>query len=459
MTAIPAFLACCLLAQAPSIDRDLAGLAASDKSVSLEAAGAIEERGKSALHALRTFESTAPPEAKVRARSLIDLIEDQRLLRATPVRLDLRETPLPDAVGELARSSGYRIELRRGVGAVQRSRKVTLQTDPGVGFWEALDRLGQAGKVAQVAGAFGELHHDGASIVLADEDRPTPPTSYAGPYRVRLKRLERERRTTLATKATDSRPVGSMTATIEVAAEPGIIPTPSGPAVVIEAIDDLGQDLTARPFPNSGSPSWKSLRARDLEPLQVGGDASFEDAIPLHLPERPGTAIRRVRGYAPIQAIARTGDTLEIPLDAPPEREHTLGGVSIRVISVQSGGPQSVVRLSILGATQPRPAVSAGRRQASLSGFNPPFRAEECLLLLDADGRPLPLMSTPVVPVNPLIVQTGPVELTLKTIANPGLASIRPGSEPQKPPVRLIYARVVGVSTEVPFEFADLPMP
>jgi hypothetical protein len=459
MTTAALLLACSLMAQAPEIDAAIAGLAASDKSVRAESAGVLEERGKAALPALRKLETTASPEVKAEARSLIDLIEGQRLLRATQVRLDLRDAPLADAVRELARASGYRIELKPAEGADRPGRKVTVQGDASTGFWEALDRLGQAGGLAQDTGAFGELHRDGPSIVLSDDDRPTPPTSYAGPYRVRLKRLERERRTTLAIKAADSKPVGSMTATIDVVAEPGLIATSVGPVVLIEAIDDLGQDLSTRPTLGMGTPSSRNLRARDLDPLQVGGDASFDDSFPLHLPDLPGSSIRRIKGYVPIQAVARTGDVLEIPLEAPGDGEHTLGGVSIRVVAVQPGGPQSLVRLSIRGAVQPQPAVSAGRRQASLSSFNPPFRAEERFSLFDADGRPLPLMTTPPAPSNPQALAASSIEVTLRTIPDPGLMSMRPGTAPQKPPARLVYARVVGVFTEIPFDFTDLPMP
>src|SRR5438445_11192676 len=71
-------------------------LASPREAVRAEAAGALEERGRPALPALYRARSAGDPDLRRRVEGLIDLIERQRLLRATRVRLDFADRPLPE---------------------------------------------------------------------------------------------------------------------------------------------------------------------------------------------------------------------------------------------------------------------------------------------------------------------------------------------------------------------------
>ena len=141
-------LALALDAQAPADDAaDLAGrVASADPAAREEAEGRLEEVGPAALPALRiAAEKAEDPVAGRRLADLIDLIERRRLLRATPVVLDLKDVPVAEAVAELSRVSGLRVALDPPDDPAWARRSVSLATRGPIGFWEAIDRLGAAG--------------------------------------------------------------------------------------------------------------------------------------------------------------------------------------------------------------------------------------------------------------------------------------------------------------------------
>jgi hypothetical protein len=128
----------------------------------------LKRIGEPALEALRKALKCDDAETRRAAGDLLKGIEaralTERLLAPKRVRLDMRDMPVPDAVAELSRQSGYRIELQ-GDQAALRARKVTLQTGETT-FWEAFDRLcREAGLV---------------------EATPVNPYAYTAPARIHL---------------------------------------------------------------------------------------------------------------------------------------------------------------------------------------------------------------------------------------------------------------------------------
>jgi hypothetical protein len=96
------------------------------------------------------------------------------MLAPKRVTLKLDNASLKDALAELTRVSGYRVELQGGLPQQQVSLDVQNTT-----FWEALDKLSaQAGLVLQ-------QHHDmQGGLILYAQNSVTPFVDYRGPFRV-----------------------------------------------------------------------------------------------------------------------------------------------------------------------------------------------------------------------------------------------------------------------------------
>jgi hypothetical protein len=105
----------------------------------------LEAIGRPALDALRQAARSSDLETSRRAGELVKHMEEkmalESLLAPKKVHLKLKDTPVLDAVDQLARQSGYTIQIQ-GDRAALASRKVTLDTGATT-FWQAFDQLCQ----------------------------------------------------------------------------------------------------------------------------------------------------------------------------------------------------------------------------------------------------------------------------------------------------------------------------
>ncbi|GIW79983.1 MAG: hypothetical protein KatS3mg105_1790 [Gemmatales bacterium] len=112
------------------------------------AAEKLEKIGVPALEALRKAVEHPDIEVKRRATELVAKIEKHverdRILAPTFVHLVCKDLPVADAVAQLAKQSGYAIELQGNS-----DMRVTLDTGKTT-FWQAFDHLCRAGKLVEV---------------------------------------------------------------------------------------------------------------------------------------------------------------------------------------------------------------------------------------------------------------------------------------------------------------------
>src|SRR5262245_10081299 len=103
----------------------------------------LEALGTAALNALRQAAQSKDLETSRRAGELVKKMEEKidlaSLLAPKRVRLNLKDKSVIDAVADLARQSGYSIEVQ-GDRTALANRKITLDTGD-TSFWEALDQL------------------------------------------------------------------------------------------------------------------------------------------------------------------------------------------------------------------------------------------------------------------------------------------------------------------------------
>ena len=325
-----------LTAQAPADNpADLAGrVASADPAAREEAEGRLEEMGRAALPALRiAAEKAEDPVAARRLADLIDLIERRRLLRATPVALDLKDAPVAEAVAELSRGSGLRVALDPPDDPAWARARITLATRGPIGFWDAVDRLGAAGglRVEPVSYWANSPKDVPAVRLVRGEGSPVRP-SYAGPYRVELTSLDRHRQVARPREGRPPKVVDEFTASLQLVAEPGILVDRNGSPRLLEALDDRGADL--RP-PSARDPSSPRMgfSFRQWRPtLEV---ETYR--IPLAIPAARGGTLKRLRGVLPIIAYARTGPLVSVPLGAAVNRPLSASGVTLTVRRLDRG--------------------------------------------------------------------------------------------------------------------------
>ncbi len=126
-----------------------------------EARKELEAFGTAALDALKKAAQSDDLETSRRASEIVRKLEERiatdNILAAKRVRLNLKDTPVLDAVTQLAKQSGYDLQVTGDRGALA-DRKVTLDTGETT-FWQALDQLcAQAGLSEVAAPEQGFLH-------------------------------------------------------------------------------------------------------------------------------------------------------------------------------------------------------------------------------------------------------------------------------------------------------------
>src|SRR5262249_27348295 len=116
-----------------------------------KAAKELDALGAPALELLRKAVRDGEPEVRKRADELVKKIEKvaerERVLGATKVHLVFKDKPVPDAVAEVQKKTGYHLTLHDPEGKLK-DRKVTLDTGETT-FWGALEQFCQKAGLAE----------------------------------------------------------------------------------------------------------------------------------------------------------------------------------------------------------------------------------------------------------------------------------------------------------------------
>jgi hypothetical protein len=158
---------------APTTERLIEQLGSREFKLREAAVKALANRGEEALPAMRKALQHPDPEVRKQLEQLVGDTERAALL--APKRVTMKfDGALKDALAELSRHSGYRVDLQGG--PLQQSVSLDLKNAT---FWEALDKISaQSGLVLQ-------QHHDmQGGLVLYAQNSITPFIDYRGPFRV-----------------------------------------------------------------------------------------------------------------------------------------------------------------------------------------------------------------------------------------------------------------------------------
>jgi hypothetical protein len=281
--------------------------------------------GAPALAGLRQAADSQDPEVRRRAIDLVRHIEKQgeaaRLLEAKRVRLAYHDTPVSEAVAELARRTGFAIQLEGDVSKLAH-RRLTFDTGP-VPFWEAFDQFCRkagvsepellpdgeqrrgtnanvnnpyAPRMAYPAGGYtyynpynADFNH--TRLTLVEGQPPDLPTCTVGA--VRLRELPAHVPLPAVLAGSDERLVG-----LQVAAEPDVAWQGVLALHVTRAVDERGRRLP-QPLPFFGSPTnagdspYGYVRMWD----PYGYNSNVRPSDPRHIPVRlrVGPSVQRLK--------------------------------------------------------------------------------------------------------------------------------------------------------------------
>lgn len=302
----------------------------------------LEKLGPAALDALRAAVKDGEPEVQLRAQALLRKAEDKeqaarrqaeaaRILAPKMVRLSFKQTPLPDALADFVKQSGYALHLHDPDGKLA-GKKVTLDTGE-VAFWEAFDRfcaaagLVEAGSrdlfsrpgAAGAAGAAGEVEipvlpaqprprrQPGVNLVPQPlppppvPDIPAPPPAPAAPGALAVA-------VAVAQPAAAVQPAPPAAAAAAAAAVP-IVATP-GTFVLTAGTPP------ALPTCYAGAARIRALPARDV-PLPAS--AAGEAVLPLEVRLEPRAQLQAVAAVRITRALDDQGQKLDQLADPNPD--------------------------------------------------------------------------------------------------------------------------------------------
>jgi hypothetical protein len=304
----------------------------SDRYEEREAASeALDALGATALDSLRIALKSPSPETRKRAGDLVQRIEKRletaELTQPKMIRLVYNDTPVTEAVQDMARKTGFPIQIE-GDQTKLANRKITLDTSE-IPFWQAVDQFCEkAGFVERGSVAIADTNKPAVeqrdvgirkmvvmqdasmgsarpeTLVLLDGKLSAVPTYYGGALRVRVL----PRMVAAAGAAKNDAPVkyreGGIILTVEISPEPKVGVRTILSVRVEKVLDDQGNELkTPLPYIYGRDENgdlemhWRGGLGNSIYADGMGaGDLSTR--VPLRL-DLPGgvKSLKEVRGY------------------------------------------------------------------------------------------------------------------------------------------------------------------
>lgn len=456
----------------------------SDRFAEREAAARVlDGLGEKALPALREA-STQGEDAEVRrrAQALVARIEKrlltERILTPKRVRLTFRDTPVVDAVRELAAKAGYpgQVVIQGDLKNVSQ-RRITWDSGE-LTFWEALTQLCERASLIEKAPQVdsskdskdtndqlrarpalplglrpGAAANDG-KIYLTDGKPVAYPTAFIGSLRIR------------ALPVPDNQKLASEPGFIfEVSPEPGLSWQNLVDVRIERAVDEHGQQLQ-QPVSLAGgiSPMDKVAWQANIVILNEVDVPGFEDnlgrqmLVRLRGAKEPSGTLKEVFGMfaARVQTPVESILTIDDVLNAGGQTYTLDDGTSLKVVGVQEvkrgTTRQYVVRAECQtqgGNVLPRfVRINRGAGQVAIVQVqDTPKPSDLSLALLDVQGKPYQLVRQSIDGFNMNFnVCTQSVNVTFQARADQG------------PPGKLVMNGRRIVSIEVPFTLRDVPV-
>jgi hypothetical protein len=460
----------------------------------------LDDLGEAALESLRLAARAGDPETRRRAAELVERISTRlttaRILAPTVIELNYKDTPLADAVADLAKRTGAPIVLHDP--ARLRGRTVTVATGP-VPLWQAVEQLcrkadlhewdgftplaGAPQPVAQTVQQVPAIGPQGQVVIrsrtvssgpvggnqirLLDGPGPDLPAHHAGAVRVRL--LPAGTPFPVTNRGADD-----IILPLQISAEPKLGWQGALDLRVDRAVDDQGQVLKAssassalptgenelmllangvlisRPAVRAGPVGVRVTKgarpARRLAELSGSVAAQVRISEPLITLNEPEKAVRQTaRGGSDtvfkLTDFTRRGGEVQVAAEVQLPPDVQLAQPALGIAAGLPGGPLPLPPGAVI---RPVPGAPAGGPGATYAG------GTDCqgLAVEDAQGRRFTVARG-----QHEITQPSPQGYTCRISAL--FTPPAKGAEP----ARLVFTAARQVTIEVPFAVKDVPLP
>jgi hypothetical protein len=421
----------------------VAKLGSAEPAERAAATESLKALGRGALPALQHAMRAGDAGVRERASALWETIQRDLMTRPSLVRLDGRDRPLANVLGDLEVQTGLTLRLDQSV----RGRLVALREPAPVAFWTALERLG----------LWGIYYHnpgEGQFPRLELREAPAPAfTSTAGPFRVSLRglHLHRDRQLIRGPWVRSDRfgqrinvpsedlkgEAVTFFGGLEVMVEPRMWFTQEAPARLIEASDDLGQSLV----PDAADLATRLNDNAHFAFYPGSGVAQSWTEFRLRPTDHPGR-VARLRGVVPVMLhLRRPEPTLVIPLAAAAGKTFRCDDAEFTIQTVNDSPTATnvamTVRLNLDKADLPANA------DGELITSRLLVMGEHQLQLTDAAGTVLAYSTS-----------SGSGGGSTPSVHNWTIHTFRNGRA-----THLRYSSMLRVRSEAAFNFRDVPLP
>jgi hypothetical protein len=429
-----AWLLCCVAGVAarpdgsepvqPSVEQLIERLGNRDFKTREAAAKVLAVRAEEALPAMRKAITHPDPEVRQRLEQLVAETERAVLLAPKRITIKMENALLKDALAELSRQSGYRVDLQGGM-----PQQIVNLDVKNATFWEALDKLSaQAGLILQ-------QHHDmQGGLILYAQNSVTPFVDYRGPFRVWATGFHYNKSLTFGSIPRTQPGVGQRTEQMSfmfsVVAEPKLPLLGLGQPKLTAAVDDQDNSLVPPAAKNGVYETYHSgyYGYRNLV---------LQTQVQLVGPGAAARSMKLIRGALPVTLLAE--QRAEITIDqilAVKDKKFESKDITLEIAEVKEA-PGKTYQI-----------VMTARR----NGKDPPYdytwtnSLHQRIELLDDKGQKFQSHGFNWINGTPTTVQ--------------GTFMFGDGGNAQLgKPQKLIYYGWVTMQHQVEFEFKDLPLP
>ncbi len=465
----------------------------SDRYEDREAAfKALDALGPTALEELRTALTGRDEETRRRAVELVQLIERRQesaqLTQPKMVHLVYSDTPVTQAVQDMARKTGFQIQIE-GDQTKLANRKITLDTGE-IPFWQAVDefclkaglvergsmvvpentnpnvygRRAGMGMRIDMASGFGGPRPEVPLVFLEGKPQALP-TYYGGAVRVRVL----PRATPTANAPQNGSPVndneGGRLLTIEISPEPKMGWQSVLSVRIEKVLDEQGNELKA-PLPYLCEPSdygdleqvWAMGGIRDVRFDGAGQNSNRYTQVPIRLhASKDVKKLKEVHGFVaaevltPMQPLITVEDILNASDKAVPGK----GGGSLKVSEVKRDDKGQVTLQVVVEKPAAPQAEARAARMRMMWGGGMPVQAQpndvnavgKTLSLVDEKGQAFKLVAVENKVLDSETGGTVEYRLTFQP----------PAGAPK--PAKLVYTGQRQTTIDVPFILKDVPLP
>lgn len=415
-------------APAPSMERLIEQLGAEEYTARDAADKALLALGSKALPALRKAKAHEDPEVRRRVGELLLTLERADLLAPKRVTLRLTNRPLRQAVTELAKQTGYKVELWPDAASNGEREKLpySFQLDD-VPFWTALDKVCAAGSLVLQEG-YGDDH-----LRLHYQESRVPFIHHHGPFRMVAQGFHYSRSINFGVLPKDSPELGQrseyLSFSFSVSVEPRLPLLGVGPAKLSAAQDDRN-NLMHPPEANNPNEGPQYFN---------GGYRSFcqQTQVNLFRASRDARMARLIRGTVPVTLLVEQKPGIIVDkILMVKGKKFKAGDTDLDIEEVKdNGGKTYQVKMTVRKADDKNPNDYTWRNSL-----------HQRLELQDAQGNKYQSQGY------------ADANFTATGVQGSFLFG-DPGNVKLGPPAKLVYYTWVMMQHTIAFEFKDLPLP